>query len=187
MFNHIEGTIENKFDDSICLNTNLGLGVLVFVSDVRKFKTNSKCKLYINEFIKDEQIFIYGFKTIEELNFFNLLVAINGIGPKTALTILKNIDINHLIFLITNRMFNELRLISGIGSKAEKIVFELKDKIGQFDSIKLKYNDVYLALKNLGYKDSTIFNSLNKLKNGLSNSEALKICIEGIKNEKQAQ
>jgi Holliday junction DNA helicase RuvA len=122
--------------------------------------------------------------TEEELNFFEMLISISGIGPKTALNVLNMSSISALKRAISTSDTSHLTKVSGIGKKvAEKIVLELKDKIGlQAESdISLRDEiDAVEALKAIGYSQGEAREALKKveskyIKTGDRIKEALKI------------
>ena len=100
MYSYIEGIVTNKFLSSICITIN-GLGYEVFVLDVDKYKLNDTCKLFLYDYIKENvEIIIFGFQDFEQLTMFKKLLLVNGIGPKSALSILKHNNVNVLVSLI---------------------------------------------------------------------------------------
>jgi holliday junction DNA helicase RuvA len=129
---------------------------------------------------------LYGFLNIDELDFFELLISISGIGPKGAIGILSVIDVGTLISAISSGDTSYLTKVSGIGKKsAEKIILELKDKVGILDSG--DYSDqlreeteAIEALKSLGYRSQEARAALQKVSPEISGTservrEALRV------------
>jgi len=136
--------------------------------------------------VRENAMDLYGFLSISELNFFELLITISGIGPKTALGILNIASVHALETAIQTRDTSHLIKVSGLGKKvAEKIVMELKDKVGALDSSKMTVEmssnmDVIEALKALGYDAEEARDALKKIGNDVTSTnskikEALKI------------
>jgi Holliday junction DNA helicase RuvA len=142
--------------------------------------------------VRDDALDLYGFTFREELEFFELLNTISGIGPKTALGILNVASIEALDSAIRNNDATHLVKVAGLGRKiAEKIVRELQDKMESIDQNPAHHNihdagdmknesDALEALKSLGYSHSearTAFREVNKeIKDtGAKVKEALKI------------
>jgi Holliday junction DNA helicase RuvA len=130
---------------------------------------------------------LYGFTSMDELNFFELLITISGIGPKTALGIMNAASIETLQIAVQTGESSHLTKISGIGKKvAEKIIMELKDKIEivshtpESKSAIKNDSDALEALKSLGYSQSEARDALkevskDKEKTSDKIKEALKI------------
>lgn len=181
MISYFVGTVEEVNNEYISVLTNSGICFKVFTNSNNLFKCNEKIKLYIFTYVKEGEISFYGFKNKNDLDCFTILNNVSGIGPKTALQILKNIDSNRLFFLIANRKYNELSLISGIGNKAERLVFELYSKVKKLNIKEVKYDNIFDALITLGYDLRKINTVLSNLENGLSDSDALKEAIKRLK------
>jgi Holliday junction DNA helicase RuvA len=114
--------------------------------------------LFTHLAVREDALDLYGFTNKKDRNLFELLISISGIGPKTALNILSLIMSEMLIKAIRNGSTSQLVKISGIGRKtAEKILIELKDKLGGVhidEESELNVNsdiDTIEALKALGY------------------------------------
>ena len=165
------------------MSTDFNAAYEINVVDPLKFKDKEKYKIYLKKIIKDDEESLYGFNNEKELDMFNLLIGVSGIGPKTSINLLKSIDVNRLIYYIQNKMTKELSLIPGFNNKAEKIIYELKSKIKIFDRLEVKYEEVYRALLSLGYRSDEVENAISGLENGLSDSDAIKICLRSLKYE----
>ncbi len=134
--------------------------------------------------MREDALDLYGFLTEEELNFFEMLISISGIGPKTALNVLNISTVSTLKRAISTNDTSHLTKVSGIGKKvAEKIVLELKDKVGSSDENDISLRDeidAVEALKALGYSQRDAREALKKVeknivKTGDRIKEALKI------------
>jgi Holliday junction DNA helicase RuvA len=148
-----------------------GVGYKVFATGdtVLSYTVGKHASLWTYLAVRDTAMDLYGFPTIQELNFFELLISVSGIGPKTALGILNVASVNTLHLAIQSNDTSHLTKVSGIGKKnAEKIVLELKDKI---DSIALPEHaaairgdaDIIEALRALGYRDAESREALKKI------------------------
>lgn len=138
------------------------IGYKVFVTDdtLHSIKMNSEMILWTHLAIRENSQDLYGFTTRKERDFFELLITVSGVGPKSALNILSLISSETLGSAIRTGSTAHLVKVSGIGRKtAEKIVLELKDKMGGMGSdsnVELTAGmssdmDVIEALKALGY------------------------------------
>ena len=180
MFIYITGEIKEIHKNSLFVETSAGLAFEVNVPSTTPFFVGSQAKLYIYTQIHNEMINLYGLSTYDSFKLFKLLNEVNGIGPKTALQILKNIEIDRFISYIYYEKRDELSKISGIGNKADRIITELRNKIGSFKINEVQYENVFDALIALGYDSISITKELNMLEDDLDDSEALKLAIRGL-------
>lgn len=187
MIGSIKGKITLKTDKFLLIETN-GIGYKVNVSSdlLSKInKTEDEVMLFIHTHIREDAFDLYGFLNRNELEFFEMLINISGIGPKGALTILSVATIETLKKAIGTGDISYLTKISGIGKKtAEKIVIELRDKMANDSSEKggayLQGElDVLEALKSLGYSQNEAREALKKVSPDANTNtkirEALKI------------
>jgi len=157
MISLLQGTIESETEKYVIIDVN-GIGYKVHISG-NTFKNlpkkGEKIKLYTYLYVRENIMDLYGFLNPEELEIFELLISISGIGPKGALSVLTVVSIETLKKAIANEESDVLTKVSGIGKKmAEKIVLELKSKVSKEFSGKEVSADseVIDALMSLGYK-----------------------------------
>jgi Holliday junction DNA helicase RuvA len=125
--------------------------------------------LNIHTQVKEDAISLYGFRSLIEKNFFQLLISVSGIGPKLGKDILSNIQVEDLARALSQGDLKRLSAIPGIGMKtAERLVLELKDKVRKLDlslsapdgtrtpATSAITDDVASALINLGYKEAVV-------------------------------
>ena len=145
-------------------------------------KTGDEIFLFIHTHVREDAFDLFGFLDIQELEFFEMLINISGIGPRSALTILSIASIETLRKAIGSNDITYLTKISGIGRKtAEKIIIELRDKVGKENkdgSLKEEL-DALLALKSLGYSQNEAREALKTVSSNSDTNtkirEALKI------------
>jgi len=158
MIGFIEGKIEFSNDKCIIIDVN-GVGYKVYISAAifKKLpKIGEKVKLYTHLHVREDILDLYGFLDRKELEFFEMLISISGIGPKGALNILNVASIETLKKAIANEESSILTKVSGIGKKtAEKIILELKNKVSGGELLGDKSgadSEAIDALIGLGYK-----------------------------------
>lgn len=139
MISYIKGTIINKRKNFLIVETS-GLGYQVFVPPTlyAELVSNMPVELYIHDHIKEDARDLYGFKSLDDLEMFELLLSISGVGPKSALGIMAIADVEELKTAIASGDVAMLNKVSGIGKKtAERIVLELREKIAtiNFESV----------------------------------------------------
>ena len=183
MISRIEGTILKTTDKFVVLDVH-GIGFKIYTTnDVLLFTKDQKTLvLFTFLSVKEDALDLYGFRDEEELGFFELLLSVSGIGPKSAIGIMNIATIDSLKKAIATGDTNYLTKISGIGRKtAEKIVIELRDKLSAHtkDAGTLKgESDAVEALKALGYSLSEARDALKNISAediGEKIKEALKI------------
>lgn len=188
MIARIEGIIVHKTDKFLVIDVN-GLGYKVFATSdtIASSREGVPSTFWIHTAVRENSIDLYGFTTIDEMSFFELLLDVSGIGPKSALGILAVAAIDTLKKAIATGDTSYLNKVSGIGKKtAEKIVIELRDKLqahkdedGVASPLRAE-SDVVEALKSLGYSHSEARGALKEVSHTIEGAsarikEALKI------------
>src|SRR3989338_1622177 len=173
MIGSIKGKIVLRTEKFLIVETN-GVGYKINVSsDVFSKAKKTEIMLWIHTHVREDMLDLYGFLNREELEFFEMLINVSGIGPKVALAILGITSIETLKKAIGTGDTGYLTKISGIGKKtAEKIVIELRDKIAEKmkdekGGISLQGElDALEALKSLGYSQNEAREALKKISLG---------------------
>jgi Holliday junction DNA helicase RuvA len=127
----VEGTVGAVVVDSLVIEVG-GIGYRVFAAPaiIAAAVPGERRKLYTYHLVRDDLQALYGFRSVEELGFFNLLLTVTGVGPKVALAIVGSRPTADLQLAILQQDHAVLTAIPGIGRKlAERIIFELKEKV----------------------------------------------------------
>ncbi len=136
MYEYIIGRYKGINKDYIIVENN-GIGYKVFTSGATMSampKIDEEVMLYLEQIVREDFLGLYGFDTKEELEMFKLLISINGVGSKAALSLLSISRINNLRYAIMMGDDKHLCRAPGIGKKtAGRIILELKDKIKKED------------------------------------------------------
>ena len=171
MIGYLEGKVIRIGVNQLVLNVN-GVGYKIYVPNfvLEKLKKDENKSLEIHTHIREDQQDLYGFNTNEELEFFELLLSVSGVGPKMALNILSLGSLDSLKDSIVKKDPTLLQSVSGVGRKiAEKIVVELKSKLGSVGSASSEMfieggsKDVLDALISLGYSNQEARIALTKI------------------------
>ncbi len=170
MIASLKGVV-NKIDEkSIILEVNdIGYRIFVTSDTLHSAKIGSKQSFFTYLAVRENAMDLYGFCDQKEQDLFELLISISGIGPKGAINILSSVTVDTLINAIGSGSTNHLVKVSGIGRKtAEKIVLELKDKLGTLSTEEYSTglnsdSDVIEALKMLGYGSEEAREALKKM------------------------
>lgn len=133
MIASIKGRVEGVTSESVIIDVN-GLGVEAIVPATvinRLPKIDENVRLYTYLHVREDAMQLYGFLEKEDLDFFKLLITVNGIGPKAAIAVLSSMPADILTFAILSEDIKTIEKAQGIGAKtAKKLVLELKDKVG---------------------------------------------------------
>lgn len=165
MIAHLRGKLLEKHPNRVIVDVNgVGYDVHVPLSTFYEMaEPGEEIALRIHTHVREDALLLYGFATVLELQIFERLISVSGIGPKLALAVLSGIEPNELVSAIRTANVARLTGIPGIGKKiAERIGLELKDKMATFlpadmpaspaaaagDALR---TDVLSALMNLGY------------------------------------
>ena len=133
MYAYIRGKIETKHSDAVIIDVS-GIGYRLFtaMSTLTKLppQSGAEVKLYTRLVVREDAHILYGFLTQEELNMFEILLKVSGVGPKVAISIMSAIEPPAFGLAILTDDTKMLTRAQGVGSKlAQKITFELKDKM----------------------------------------------------------
>ena len=131
MIGKLSGKIDSCFSDYAIIDIS-GVGYLVYCSSrtLNQLVINESYQLFIETHVREDHINLYGFLSLEEKSFFNLLQSVNGIGTRMALTILSGLSLQEIQSAIIKRDKDVFKSVSGVGLKlAERIIVELKGKI----------------------------------------------------------
>lgn len=132
MIYQLSGTILGKRESFAILDVK-GVGYQVFLNAAtigRLPEAGESITLFTFHHVKEDGQSLYGFLEENELRFFELLITVSGVGPKSALSILASDTVEHLMAAILEGKAELLSRASGVGKKtAERIVLELKSKI----------------------------------------------------------
>lgn len=175
MISFVRGKLVLTSNKFIILDIN-GLGLKIFCSSqlIQKIAAAQKTEiqLFTSLSVKENQWDLFGFETFAELETFELLISISGIGPKTALNILSSASVEEIEEAIILENASILSKVSGISKKnAQKIIVELKSKIKKISRQQATKSElaeeieIIDALTELGYKLGEIRPILNSLKN----------------------
>lgn len=189
MIAQLKGEVVGIIGNSVVLSAGgVGYKVNTTLETIKKIKESGSPTVTIKTHlaVRETSLDIYGFLRDEELEFFEMLISISGIGPKSAVAILNVTDVETLKTAVSTGESSYLTKVSGIGKKnAEKIILELRDKLGAIDDKtdnKIMRDEVETleALQALGYSIRQARETIKKISKDATTSservrEALKI------------
>lgn len=167
MIGYISGEVKENNISNVILLVN-GIGYKIFIAPNTNAVVGHKIDLWTYLAVRENSLDLYGFNSVKEKDFFELLLTISGIGPKTAMGILSVASVEDLSQAVASGDTSKLIKVSGIGRKtAQKIALELKDKIEESESnvsgISSSDLDVFEALRALGYTESQARDALSSV------------------------
>ncbi len=132
MISILEGKVSEKIGELVVLDCNgVGYGLLVTFEDFGSLEVGKPAKMYVYENIRENAHDLYGFKNLETKALFEQLLTVKGIGPKMALAVLSIATLSHVRQAIAGGDIKFISQANGVGKKAaERVVVELKDKVG---------------------------------------------------------
>lgn len=188
MIYSLNGKVTSKKDDFFILETSgIGFKVCYPKISLENIKVGKEIEIFC--FLYQENLDLYGFESEDDLNFFHLLNSISGIGPKIAIKIMGNLEIEKIKGMIISENQEMVSKRLCVSSKtASKIILELKDKIKKEGITKREefsdYEEVYEALKILGYRKKDIEEALEKISDGEKTiEEKIKSALKIISNK----
>lgn len=175
MYAFFYGKVDSIYKDRIIIDVNnIGYEINMPESDILSLNIGDSIKIYTYLNVREDDMRLFGFKTNESLEFFKKLITVSGVGPRVALGIISNVDVESLGVAIATENVAALKSVPGIGPKmAQKIIFELKDKVlkdkTEKISVTLKQNnsknveEAITALEVLGYNQRQIKEVISRL------------------------
>ncbi len=191
MISFLRGKIINKtLNYAIIEVTNIGYQVFMGETFLADLKIKQELEVYIHHRVREEASDLYGFPNLADLELFELLLTVSGIGPKSALGVLNMAATEDIREAIIRGDANLLTKVSGIGQKtAERLVLELKNKVlrssqqtGSLDPLSLMASsDEIDALMSLGYSLSEARQALSLVDSQIKDSgERVKQALKKI-------
>ena len=193
MYEYIKGTISGLTPAGVVVEAGgLAYFLHISVNTYSRIKGNEQSILLLHQVVREDAHLLYGFSDQEELDFFRLLISVNGIGAAIAIMMLSSYLPDDLTEAILTDNVNLLKGIKGIGAKtAQRVIIDLKDKVGKgFASDKIfksgnsvVRNEALSALEMLGFNKKAVEISLDQIlasKPDLTVEQLLKIALKSF-------
>jgi Holliday junction DNA helicase RuvA len=189
MIASLQGVIDAISKDGMIVNVNgIGFKLSVPTSVLSELGVvGREIKLYTHMHVREDDLSLYGFGSLDELRLFETLISVSGLGPKTAMGMLSAMSADQLAMAIASGSVEMLTTIPGIGKKtADRLILELKDKVGGVmistpaGRAAQENADVVTALVSLGYSAMETARAVNSLPTGqkLSIEEKIKLALQ---------
>lgn len=189
MIAHISGKIAEKFNGSIIVDVSgVGYEVIVPQYEYDKAMLDNSIKLYTYHHIREQSQELFGFSSLAAKKIFELLITVQGIGPKAGIAIMSLGDYEQVRNAIANEDSKYIQKANGVGKKsAERVIVNLKDKVGLATSYNTEEEKVdgdvsgdeaLEALVALGFNLKDAILSLKDIPEDLPVSERVKIALK---------
>lgn len=187
MIGRLRGTIVDKGMDTIVLEVS-GVGYVVAITPrtlIALPGLGEEAVIHTHLHVREDQLALYGFETVDDRDLFDLLLGISGVGPKVALAICATFTMNELRTIVTAGDLGSLTTVQGIGKRsAEKLMVELRPKLeaGGVSATATSgpLSEARAALEGLGYAPDEIRGTLATLPTDLSVEELVKRSLQHL-------
>ncbi len=180
MFYYISGKAAHKGENFVVVDVS-GIGYKIYTSliCIERISINTDIKMFTYTYIREDTFDIYGFLTENELNMFEKLLSVSGVGPKAALSNLSVAPVDKVALAIVTGDTNLIKKANGVGPKAaSRIVLELKDKFSNEEITTDEVNEIIVSSLAGGFgRTNEAVEALTTL--GYSTAEA-KSALSGI-------
>lgn len=176
MYAFFKGTVESIYSDYLILDTgSMGVNIMMSSSELDRINISDEVKIYTYTSVREDAITLYGFLSREKLDFFKLLLTVNGVGPKLAIGI-AGCNTEDVKTAIVAQDTKALSKLPGVGAKmAGRLALELKDKVSLFSSIDSDSDTVSPGVSDKNTDNTLISEAVSILTAlGYSSSEALR-------------
>ena len=191
MIAHVSGEVAEKFNNSVIVDVHgVGYEVQVALGDYEQALLHESVKFYTYHHIREQSQDLFGFSSLAAKKLFELLISVQGVGPKAALAILSLGDSEVVRNAIANEDAGYIAKASGVGKKtAERVIVDLADKVGtalRYDndvtgvSQSISHTDEALeALMALGYNLADASKALEGISTELSTAQRVTEALKG--------
>lgn len=198
MIGYIKGNVLNTKDGTVLIeNGGIGYEVVCSASVYSQLNANKTGEVYTYMAVREDDVSLYGFISLEEKSMFLKLISVSGVGPKMGITVLSGLSLADLVTKIATQDVKGLSKVKGLGKKtAERIILELREKIGCVDEdtgevllfndkpIEEKVNqDAVLALMSLGFTKAESVEAVKRAQNS-GETQIEKIIASALKGIK---
>lgn len=188
----LRGIISEKLPELVVLDVaGVGYGLYVTTEDYGQLSTTEQSKVYVYEHIREQSHDLFGFVRLDTKRLFELLLGVNGVGPKMALSVLSIGSANDVRAAIAAGDTKYIQAAQGVGKRvAERIVVDLKDKVG-LEGVDLSTTGIFQgealvqqdeaveALVSLGYSVQDAATALSKIDASLPPEQRITMALRG--------
>lgn len=197
MFKTITGEFHPLLGDKVIIETDMGIGFEVALSSnspLYKTREGDVVKVYTSTIIRENDLSLCGFSSLKELELFEQLITVNGVGPKAAMSIMGITTLDNLRLAIASGDAATISKAQGVGKKtAERVILDLRDKVGEVEDISAsgdlevmistgrEVDEAILALSGLGFTKGEATNAIKKIGKGdLKAEEYVRLALKEL-------
>lgn len=182
MIGFLRGKVHAFSKDYVLLDVN-GIGYRINFQHPEILKLDEEVTIYTYQNVSENDMSLFGFRSLKEYDFFVKLISVKGLGPKMASNMLATADFETIIGAIEKEDLTFIKSMPGIGLKtASQIILDLRGKLAEEEIEDDRLKDVVDALKQLGYKATEIKPVLKELtKENLSEEECIRKALNLLK------
>ncbi len=179
MYGYIKGFVKEIESNYIIIDNN-GIGFLIYTASPYSFEIDKEYTVYLYQYVREDEISLYGFKSLEEKELFLRLIGVKGLGCKMALPMLATGSPAGIIDAIERENILYLKKFPKIGDKvARQIILDLKGKLTTVSSDDTSLSDELVeALRSLGYKNGDINKAIKQVDMSLDLEEQIKEALK---------
>lgn len=173
MIREIRGTVSSVEDGGLVVDVS-GFGVYVAMASTGAYQEGASVTIPTYLAVKQDGMDLYGFGSVEDRRFFELALSVSGVGPKTALSLLRRAPRTSLEDAIARRDLTYLTKVVGLGKKsAEKLIVEISEKMGGSQGEEAgEDGEVFDTLVALGYTEREARAAVKRIPAGLEGKDA---------------
>ena len=185
MIGYLSGKVLEVDANDVLIDVQ-GVGYLVKTVGSSQYAVDSSISLYIHTYVKEDQLSLFGFESKKALKFFQLLISVSGVGPKSAMGILSHGSADQIQQAVVQADVSFFTKVSGIGKKnGQRIIVDLKSKLGSVAELDLSEpvlgnDDVYDALVGMGFDPKKVEKTLQAYPEDMSEDIRLKTAIKEL-------
>ena len=197
MIRFVKGRFYPQADGTCVIENSSGIGFLMTIAancPLYKHYEGEEVKAYTLMTVREDDISLFGFSSMDELDLFKLLISVSGVGAKAGISIMSILPVDELKKAIASGDSKTIATANGVGKKtAERVIIDLKDKVGDFDVSESGASDVQAAeftserseavsaLMALGYSKNEAEQSVGKAKdNDLRAEDYIKFALKNM-------
>ena len=180
MYSYIKGIVTLEEANYVVLETN-GIGYHIFVANPFQYELNKEAKIFIYDYIREDEHSLYGFQSKEEKDLFLKLLGVKGVGPKLIMPMLATGSVKGIIDAIDRENILYLKKFPKVGDKvARQIILDLKGKLASsIDNTSVGgFDELVSVLEGLGYKTNDIKKILPNMDASLKIEEQVKEALK---------
>lgn len=196
MIRFIKGKFYPQADGTIVVETSSGIGFSMMIPancPLYKHYEGEEVKAYTYMAVREDDISLYGFSSMDELELYTMLISVSGVGAKVGIAIMSIMPVDQLKHAIASGDAKTIATANGVGKKtAERVIIDLKDKVGDFDApetgaagitanITSERSEAVSALMSLGYSKTEADQAVSAVKDeDLSAEQYIKLALKNM-------